>query len=329
MVVDTRNIPGGLRTLPYTIRKGLFMKRQIIIIDQEKCNGCGLCAQGCPEGALKIIDGKARLVGEILCDGLGACIGQCPEGAIAFETREADAYDERKVIDNIIPQGENVLAAHLKHLKDHNQTEYLDTAMSYLKEKNITVAAPADAAQSAPESHKHHDHHKHDHDGHKHHGHSHDHGHAGCPGSRTMELKKAPSAASESSGDVSSQLTHWPIQLHLIQPTAQHFANSDLLVAADCTAFTLGAFHPKLLKGKTLTIACPKLDDGKESYIEKLVALIDGAKVNTVTVAIMEVPCCKGLASLVQTAAANATRKVPIKLIVVGIAGEIVKEEWL
>lgn len=116
------------------------MKRQIIKIDQDKCNGCGLCIPNCPEGALQLIDGKVRLVSDLYCDGLGACIGHCPQGAISIEKREADIYDERKVMANIIAQGENVINAHLKHLKEHNQEEYLKQAVTYLKEKAIAYS---------------------------------------------------------------------------------------------------------------------------------------------------------------------------------------------
>lgn len=116
------------------------MKRKIIKIDLEKCNGCGLCIPNCPEGALQIIDGKVRLVSDLYCDGLGACIGHCPEGAITIETREAEKYDERRVMENIVRQGENVIKAHLKHLKEHNQNEYFKEALDYLKEKGIEVA---------------------------------------------------------------------------------------------------------------------------------------------------------------------------------------------
>lgn len=112
-------------------------KRKIIKIDEEKCNGCGLCIPSCPEGALQIIDGKARLINDLFCDGLGACIGHCPQGAITIEERETREYDERKVMENIVKQGKNVIKAHLEHLKEHGQTIYLNGAICYLKEKEI------------------------------------------------------------------------------------------------------------------------------------------------------------------------------------------------
>ena len=109
-------------------------KRKIIKIDEEKCNGCGLCIPNCPEGALQIIDGKARLISDLFCDGLGACIGHCPEGAIIREEREAEPYDERKVMENIIKQGDNTILAHLEHLEDHGEKDFLATAKEVLKE---------------------------------------------------------------------------------------------------------------------------------------------------------------------------------------------------
>ena len=108
------------------------MQREIIKIDEEKCTGCGLCVPGCPEGALQIIDGKARLVSDLMCDGLGACIGECPEGAIEVELREAEPYDEAKVMENIIAAGANTIKAHLQHLKEHGQTDFYNQAISIL-----------------------------------------------------------------------------------------------------------------------------------------------------------------------------------------------------
>lgn len=115
------------------------MKRKIIKIDEKKCNGCGLCIPNCPEGALQVIDGKVRLVSDLYCDGLGACIRHCPQGAIIIEERQAEKYDEKKVMTNIIRQDKNVIIAHLKHLKEHNQTEYLREALDYLRENKIEI----------------------------------------------------------------------------------------------------------------------------------------------------------------------------------------------
>jgi NAD-dependent dihydropyrimidine dehydrogenase PreA subunit len=278
------------------------MKRNIITIDQEKCTGCGLCIPNCPEGAIQIIDNKARLVSDLMCDGLGACLGHCPEGAISIEEREAEEYDERKVMANIVKQGAATIAAHLKHLKDHNQMDYYNQALAYLKENNLNLPIEKEIPMHAAV-------------------------HTGCPGSRTMSFG-APETT-QPTGKQPSALTHWPIQMHLMSPSAPHYHKADFLLAADCTAFSLGAFHSDYLKGKTLGIACPKLDDGQEIYVEKIKALIDEAQINTLTVAIMQVPCCGGLLHIAQQAAAQAKRKVPIKCVTVGIKGEILKEEWV
>jgi NAD-dependent dihydropyrimidine dehydrogenase PreA subunit len=277
------------------------MERQIIRIDQEKCDGCGLCAKGCAEGALQMIDGKARLVSEITCDGLGACIGECPQGAIAVETREAAPYDERSTLDNLLPMGANTLKAHLKHLRDHGQTEYLEQATAYLQELGIVVPAPA---------------------------------RQGCPGSapRTMEARAASrreSGAAAPGAGLASQLTQWPVQLHLISPQNPAFRGADLLVAADCTAFAMADFNQACLPGKKLVIACPKLDSNQEVYLARLTALIDEAQVNSITVMIMEVPCCGGLLRTARMAAERAGRKVPIKAVVVGVDGAVRREEWV
>lgn len=280
------------------------MKRKIINIDEEKCTGCELCIPNCPEGAIQVIDGKARLVSDLMCDGLGACLGHCPEGAITIEEREAEEYDERKVMANIVKAGHNTIQAHLTHLREHNQHDYLQQAIDYLKENNIDVPEEKEEHMHGPM-------------------------HGGCPGSKIMHFNKADESAADLEGKRPSQLTHWPIQMHLISPNAPHFQGADLLLAADCVAFSLGDFHKDYLKDKTLAIACPKLDDGKQIYLEKLKALIDGAKINTLTVMIMQVPCCGGLLNLAQEAAAQSERKIPIKCIVVGLQGEILGEEWV
>ena len=151
----------------------------------------------------------------------------------------------------------------------------------------------------------------------------------GCPGSKMMDLTRDEAQPQATAAEMPSQLRNWPIQMHLISPQAPYFQGADLLLAADCTAYALGGFHGDYLKGKTLTIACPKLDQNQETYLEKLTALIDEAKVNTITVLIMQVPCCRGLVGLVQRATAAASRKVPVKVAVVGLQGDMLSEDWL
>jgi ferredoxin len=279
------------------------MKRKVIKIDETKCTGCGLCLPNCPEGAIQIIDRKARLISDLFCDGLGACLGHCPENAITIEEREAQTYDESAVMANIARQGPGVIKAHLNHLKEHGETGYLSEALKYCDENGIDTGFASDASPAV------------------HHGN-------GCPGAQSMQFGAAQRepVATESH---QSSLTHWPVQLHLLSPSAAQYRGSDLLLAADCTAYALGDFHSKYLNGKTLAIACPKLDEGQEEYVDKLKALIDEAKINTMTVLIMQVPCCSGLLKMAQLAVNQAERKVPIKCIVAGIKGGILKEEWI
>lgn len=295
------------------------MERDIINIDEEKCNGCGECIPNCHEGALQIVDGKARLISDLMCDGLGACIGHCPQGAIKMEKREAQAYDEILVMKEMIEKGKNTVIAHLKHLKDHNEHTFVKQAMEFLKQnENILsfslneVVTAVFEAQTIPSQTK-----------------AEGGCGGGCPGSASMDFRPVIENNEEPTGNQASALRQWPVQMHLINPTASYFINSDLLLAADCTAFALGGFHGDLLKGKSLAIACPKLDQGHEIYINKLIRLIDEAKINTMTVAIMEVPCCGGLIQMAKTAIAQASRKIPLKLIIVGIQGQIIKEEWV
>jgi NAD-dependent dihydropyrimidine dehydrogenase PreA subunit len=313
------------------------MKRDILKIDEELCNGCGECVPNCHEGALQVIDGKIRLISELMCDGLGACIGHCPEGAITIEKREAEPYSEVKVMEQMKDKGKNTVIAHLKHLKDHGESGFVQEGVGYLKEHrselnfnldevmsevhNHGKSAVADrtaptiktAAVAATEA-----------------VHQHNHGHngGGCPGSRAMVIDR-PNDTNQTIENEKSELRQWPVQMHLVNPNASYFRNSDLVLAADCVAYSVGGFHSKYLKGKSLAIACPKLDHGSEIYIEKLRALIDVAMINTITVMIMEVPCCGGLLQMVKSAASNATRKVPVKLLIASITGDILREEWV
>jgi ferredoxin len=282
------------------------MQREIIKIDEDRCTGCGLCVPGCPEGALQIIDGKARLISDLFCDGLGACIGECPEGAISIEKRETEPYNERKVMENIMKAGPNTIQAHLAHLKEHGELMLLKEAMNVLKEKSLDI--PSVFKKGALTQH----------------------GRTTgrCPGSRMIDFSREnerPGAA----GDVCSQLTQWPVQLHLVSPLAPYYQNADVVLAADCTAYALGDFHQRFLKGKSLAIACPKLDDGLDIYLTKLTAMIDESKINSLTIVIMQVPCCGGLVHLAQKALNQAGRKIPVKKVVVGIRGEILSDEWI
>jgi hypothetical protein len=151
----------------------------------------------------------------------------------------------------------------------------------------------------------------------------------GCPGARARTINKPETENETSDRPQPSQLRQWPIQLHLVAPTAAYFRGADVLLSADCVAYSLGDFHSKWLKGRSIAIACPKLDEGKDVYLEKLIALIDKAAINTLTVMTMEVPCCGGLLRLAQEAVLKASRKIPIKSVVVGIEGAILSEQWV
>ena len=291
------------------------MQREIIKIDEEKCTGCGECVPNCHEGALQVIDGKVRLVSELMCDGLGACIGHCPEDAITIERRDAEPYDEIAVISEMVNKGANTVTAHLKHLKDHQELGYLEEGMTWLevheKEVNFSVREVLTAVEGNKDLKHSGNHIQLHHDG-------------GCPGSKERII--APAPVPVVMAETPSQLTHWPVQMHLINPNSPVYRGADLLLAADCVAFSLGSFHQTFLKNRSLAIACPKLDHGTETYIDKLVAMIDIAKVNAITVMMMEVPCCGGLMQMVISAIAIATRKVPVKAVIVSIDGKILKD---
>ncbi len=307
------------------------MKRNIIKIDEELCDGCGLCIPNCQEGALQIIDKKACLVSDLMCDGLGDCIGHCPQGAITIEQREAEPYDEIAVIKEMVKKGRNVVISHLLHLKEHNEMEFFQQGVQYLEQNinslkfdpdnvkyyvqnnikpEILIKKEKNMVEESTCS-------------------------GGCPGSMPVDfninIEQMNKAALPKTKQpiFASELRHWPVQMHLINPETSYFKNSDLLLAADCVAFSMGDFHQNYLKGKTLVIACPKLDSGIETYIAKIKSLIDDAKINTITVMMMEVPCCGGLLQIVKTATSQAKRKVPVKAIIIGIKGEILSKEWI
>ncbi len=269
-----------------------MVKRKIIKINEKKCNGCGLCIPNCPEGAIQIVDGKARLISDLFCDGLGACIGSCPKDAIRIVEREARPYNETKVMKNMVKQGKNTIKVHLEHLKEHNETKYLKQAIDFLRKKNIKIKIEEDKM-------------KHN---------------FSCPGSAMRELNKNVGASNNS--EQASALRQWPVQIELLPIQAPFFDNSHLLVAADCVPFANANFHSRLLNGKSLVIGCPKLDD-INSYQEKLTDIFKNNKIKSITVAIMEVPCCYGLYAAVEKAIKDSKKKIPLIQETISISGEI------
>lgn len=237
-------------------------QRDIIEINRDLCNGCGLCTHACAEGALTLDkEGKAVLVNEIYCDGLGACLDVCPTGALKVIKRDSQEYDPVKT-------------------HEHVSKTRGDQSM---------------------------------------------HSQGGCPGSMAREFSRSEKAKEGQApvGKIASELSQWPIQLHLISPHAPYFQNADLLIAADCTAFTLGSFHPMLLKTKRLVIACPKLDD-TGGYVDKLTELITTNNLQSLTVVIMEVPCCSGLLQMVEAALKKSKTLLRPQKIVIGLEGDVV-----
>jgi ferredoxin len=254
-------------------------KRKIIKIDEEKCDGCGLCIPSCPEGALQIIDGKAKLVKEQFCDGLGACLGDCPTGALTVEEEEVEQYDEEGVIGHIKEQSPELLEKHLAHLKQH--------------------------AHELPQYHSHPQ-------------------ISSCPSAKMLHWEKREEGAREKAR-ADSELSQWPIQLHLVPPSAPYFQNADLILGADCVPFAYPNFHADFLKGKAVAIGCPKLDDS-EAYIDKLAQIVKIAAIKSIKVVHMEVPCCYGLVHIAQEAIKRSGKDIPLKTVNIGIKGEILEQ---
>jgi len=273
------------------------MKRTIIRIDETKCNGCGQCIPECPEGALQIIDGKARLVSDLFCDGLGACIGTCPENAIETEEREAEEYNEEIVMSNIVKKGKNTIKAHLQHLKAHGEEDLFAQAVAYLLKNGITVPKLEEDNCSS----------------------------GICSGTVTDNVEKKDSQNQMSKNtNIVSELRQWPVQLHLINPNASYFDNSDLLIAADCVPFAYANFHEKFVRAKVVINLCPKLDSGIDRYVNKLAQIFKSKSIKSVTIVRMEVPCCGGTEIIVQKALEQAGVVKMVKVNIISINGEII-----
>ncbi len=258
------------------------------------------------EAKQKIVNRKIIKIDEDLCTGCGNCIVDCAEGALEIIDGKA------KVVNDIFcdglgacisgcPEGAlEIIEREAVEFDEEAVEEHLETKKHKQTEaEQITHQEVGNVA-------------------------------CGCPGSRTMTFDEISGETEQTtSGKVQSQLRQWPIQMHLISPTAPYFLGADVLLSADCVAHAIGGFHPEYLKGKSVGIACPKLDQGQETYIEKIRSWIDDAKINTLTVITMQVPCCSGLVYLAKQGAEKASRKVPIKSIVVSLQGEILREEWI
>ena len=259
--------------------------RKIINIDEEKCTGCGNCVTGCHEGALQIVDGVAKLVNEQFCDGFGDCIGECPTGALKIEERKAEEFD---------------LEATKEHVEDVRGKEAAERML----------AAQEEHAANEDSKEKEHDHH---------HGHS-----GGCPGSRMKMMHKNNDNNKSDSQEVKgveSQLEQWPVQIDLLAPQAPYFANSDLLITADCVPVAYGNYQ-QMLQGKSVAMGCPKLDNAQK-YVSKLASIIKENNLNSITVARMEVPCCGGMVQIAEQALEMADSDLELEVKTIGINGEV------
>jgi len=332
----------------YTIRVeiarekgGKHMKRKIVSINEELCNGCELCVNACHEGAIQMIDGKAKLVSDIYCDGLGDCLPACPTDAIKIIERDADEYSQEAVDERM---KEIEATGGIDQLKGKKETEdklpcgcpgtmskKIERPTDGINEFGFDAVAPANECgcndEDHEKGHKHGHHHspenpcgcsdkehamgeKHDHK-HEHHGHHGHHGHKHH--GHDIPVTK-----------IGSQLQQWPVQLRLINPNADYLKNADLLIAADCTAFAYGDFHRDFIKGRVTIIACPKLDDN-DYNIDKLAEIIANNEINSITVVRMEVPCCTGIVGATKKAMLNAQKIVKYNEVTIGLDGEIRK----
>ncbi|MEJ2164271.1 MAG: 4Fe-4S binding protein [Desulfobacterales bacterium] len=247
--------------------------RKIIEIDEDLCDGCGNCVPSCAEGALEIVDGKARVVADIYCDGLGACLGECPTGALSIVEREAAEFDEEAVED-------------------------------YLTEKK--KMQPRETRVMPMVS-------------------------GGCPSARlqTFESARADSPASRSAdpsaeAETDSALSHWPVQIMLVPPTAPFLKGADLLVLADCVPVAFPTLHRDFLQGKAVMMGCPKFDDAQH-YIEKFAQICKVSGLKSITAVVMEVPCCSALPMIVKKGMALAEAKIPLEEVVISTRGKILE----
>ncbi len=248
--------------------------RKIIEIDEELCDGCGNCVPSCAEGALQIIDGKARVIAEMYCDGLGACLGECPLGALKIIEREADEFDEEAVE---------------KLLEKKKQEEPSRPAPAF------SGGCPSARLQSF-----------------------------GSPQPAAAPAPQADLSASDAAGLAQSALSHWPVQIMLVPPTAPFLKGADLLVLADCVPVAFPTVHRDFIKGKAVMMGCPKLDNA-QYYIEKFAQICKESGVKSITTVIMEVPCCGGLPMIVKKGMEMSGVNIPMEQVVISTRGQILE----
>ncbi len=275
--------------------------RKIVHIDEDKCDGCGLCVPSCHEGAIQIQDNKARLVAEPLCDGLGDCLNECPQGAITLVQREAEAFDETAV------------QKHLETLKAAAPCGCPGEAARTLPGPGNAAApgsgCPGEAARTLPGPTK-----------------------AaapggGCPGQAARTLPGSGSECPSTQmrpvdppAGQASALGHWPIKLELLNPAAPFLRGAHLLLTADCAPAALPSFNERFLAGKVLALACPKFGN-HPLFLERLTAILRESSLESLTVVHMEVPCCSGLISLAQQALADSGAECELTTLRVGLEG--------
>jgi NAD-dependent dihydropyrimidine dehydrogenase PreA subunit len=265
------------------------IKRKIIQIDEEKCDGCGQCVIGCAEGALEIIGGKAKVISDNLCDGLGACIGECPQGALTIVEREAEEFDEAAV--------ESHLSSQQPAAKSTGETLPCGCPSTQLQ-----TFVPQSACQSANQPKAF--------------------GEVGsAAGSAASTANRQVGAATDAGP---SALGHWPVQIRLIPPTAPFLKGADLLVVADCVPVAFPTLHRDFLQGKVVMVGCPKFDDA-QAYIDKFGEIFRNAGIKSVTTIVMEVPCCSGLPTIVKKGIAKAGMDLPLDEVVISTRGELLE----
>ncbi|MEY8460533.1 4Fe-4S binding protein [Eggerthellaceae bacterium 24-137] len=262
------------------------MLRKIIQIDEDKCIGCRLCVDACHEGAIGMVDGKARLLRDDYCDGLGDCLPACPTDAITFVEREAAPYDEAAV------------AAHLaaRAAAEDAAEDGVDRSVATGTPSGCPGAATRTLSPAPAEG--------------------------GCPGSRSRSLANAGDAAPANAADMPSRLAQWPAQIKLVPVSAPYYQGRGLLVAADCTAFACASFHERFMNGNVTIIGCPKLDEG--TYTDKLAAIIAANDITSLTVARMEVPCCGGLERAAAEACARTGKDIPFNVVTFSVTGDVI-----